>query len=479
MTLSDLLLLMRHEWLLLLAVVIILLAELGATKNRAQLLPGLTITVTGIITLTGFIPAEEGSLFGGMYVTDSLRVLMKNILQVGVWLIFLLSDMWVRKAEMHNRIFEFYLLILASLLGACYLISAGHFLMFYLGLELLTLPVAAIAAFEYHRHRSAEAGIKLVLSSAFASAVLLYGISMLYATSASLYFNEFTYQPSALSTLGLIFLISGVAFKISVVPFHLWTADVYEGSPTANTAYLSVISKAASVFALLLLCLSVLRPAGKLLIDALAVLAALTITVGNLFALRQQNIKRFLAFSSVAQAGFILLGVIQNGPLGATTVLYFVFIYMFSNLAAFGVVMLTEQLTGKVSLNDYNGFYITNPKLSLVMMLALFSLAGIPPLAGFFGKFFLFAAAAERGYYLLVGIAVLNAVISLYYYLLVIKAMFIHQNTSPVPTLTSPFSMKLALLVCMGGILLIGFFGDIYEYMADVVNHWWYELAKI
>ena len=478
MTFNELLL-MRHEWLLVLTAVVVLFCEIVFNERQKYFIPAIAIWLTGLITLAGFIPADEGILFGGMYVTDSLRMLMKNILQAGVWIIFLQSETWLRKPALHNRVTEFYLLMLSSLIGASYLISAGHFLMFYLGLELLTLPVAAVAAFEYYEHKSAEAGIKLILSSAFSSAVLLFGLSLLYATGTSLYFHQFELHSSPLTLLGIIFLLSGLAFKISLVPFHLWTADVYEGSPTANTAYLSVISKGASVFVLVLLLLTVFRSATHWWSDVIYVLAALTMTIGNLFALRQQNLKRFLAFSSIAQAGFIMLGVIQADVIGAGTVLYFVFIYLFSNLAAFGVITVVENQTGKINLTDYYGFYSTNPKLSLVMLLALFSLAGIPPLAGFFGKFFLFVAVAERGYYVLLGIAVLNAVISLYYYLLVVKAMFIEKNSQPVPILVSSLPAKIAMVVCVAGILVIGFAGNIFEYMRELVNVWLYGIAKV
>ncbi|MDW8330199.1 MAG: NADH-quinone oxidoreductase subunit N [Cyclobacteriaceae bacterium] len=476
MTLKELLL-MRHEWLLVFAAVTVLFCEIALPDERKKIIPNIAIGLSGVLVLAGFLPSEEGSLFGGMYITDHLRIFMKNILQVGAFLIFLLSEPWLRRPAMQNRSTEFYLLIFSSLTGASYLLSAGHFLMFYLALELLTLPVAALAAFEYYEHKSAEAGIKLILSSAFSSAVLLFGISLLYATGTSLYFHQFVFQSSPFTLIALIFLLSGLAFKISLVPFHLWTADVYEGSPTANTAYLSVISKGASVFVLILVLFSLFKEASSWWNDIIYVLAALTMTIGNLFALRQHNLKRFLAFSSIAQAGFIMLGVVQADVIGAGTVLYFVFIYLFSNLAAFGVVMVAEQFTGAVTIRDFNGFYSTNPRLSLVMLLALFSLAGIPPLAGFFGKFFLFMAVAERGYYLLLGIAVLNAVISLYYYLIVVKAMFIEENPRPLPTVNSPLAVKFGLLICVAGMVVTGFIGNLFDYIRELVTGWLYGLA--
>jgi NADH-quinone oxidoreductase subunit N len=191
-------------------------------------------------------------------------------------------------------------------------------------------------------------------------------------------------------------------------------------------------------------------------------------TIGNLFAIRQQNVKRFLAFSSIAQAGFIMLGIVGGTALGMATVIYFVLVYVFSNLAAFGVVQAVEQASGKVTVDDYNGLYKTNPKLSLVMMLALFSLAGIPPLAGFFGKFFLFTAVAESGFYVLLGVSVLNTVISLYYYLLVVKAMFINSSDTPVIAFTSDGAMRISLVACSAGILVIGFYSPVFAYIKEL-----------
>ncbi len=198
------------------------------------------------------------------------------------------------------------------------------------------------------------------------------------------------------------------------------------------------------------------------------VIALATMFIGNLFALRQQNMKRFLAFSSIAQAGFILLGLITGTQLGTATVVYFVLVYIFSNLAAFGVVQAIALQTGKENRDDYNGLYRTNPNLSLVMMLALFSLAGIPPVAGFFGKFFLFAAAASKGYYLLVFLAVVNVTISLYYYLLVVRAMFIRKSENPIPFFKSKIYMRLGLLITVLGILVLGLYSPLYDYIFEL-----------
>lgn len=469
MSLQELLL-MRHEWMLIASILILLVLEVNTSTTNKTKIIAIASILFAIVTLIGFLPVESGSLFGGMFVVDPLRTLMKNILNLGVLIVFLQSGTWLQIKNNVNRITEFYLLLLSSVIGVNYMISAGHFLMFYLGLELLTIPIAAAASYEQYKSKSAEAGIKLILSSAFSSALLLFGLSLLYGSAGSLYLHELKFTANLLQVMGFIFFFSGLAFKISIVPFHLWTADVYEGSPTNITSYLSVVSKGASIFILILLFATLFHPLKQVWQQVIYGTSIFTMTIGNLFAIRQQNLKRFLAFSSIAQAGFILLGVISGTTLGMSTVIYFVLVYVFSNLAAFGVVVAIEQHSGKLNMSDYNGLYQTNPRLSLAMMLALFSLAGIPPLAGFFGKFFLFTAVAESGYFMLLFIAVINAVISLYYYLLVVKAMFINKNDSPISYFQSDYSSRIALSACVVGILVAGFYSPLFEYIKQCVD---------
>jgi NADH-quinone oxidoreductase subunit N len=278
----------------------------------------------------------------------------------------------------------------------------------------------------------------------------------------------FNITDAPLQVFAIIFFISGMAFKISLVPFHLWTADVYEGAPTNITSYFSVVSKGAASFMLMLILFKVFSPVIHVWQDILYALSVATMVVGNLFALRQKNMKRFLAFSSIAQAGFILLGIMVGSQLGMTSVIYFILVYIFSNLGAFGVVSVIENRTGKLSMDDYNGLYHTNPKLTLLMMLSVFSLAGIPPVAGFFGKFFLFTSAASAGLYWLVFIAVLNATISLYYYLLVVKAMFINKNETPIQSFKSDMVTRAGLLLSAAGIFILGFWSQVYDWINNL-----------
>lgn len=467
-------LLMRHEILLLAITLLLIVGEIFIPKHKKGSIVHLALFLFGIHTVVGFLAIEESSLFGGMFQTNNLIHFFKNTLNVGVLVLLLQSADWIQeKIVQKNKGTEFFILLFSSLLGMYFMISAGDFLMFYIGLELATLPVAALAAYETSKRISSEAGIKFILSAGFASGVALFGISLMYATTGSIYFNEVmeVITSNNLTILAFILFFTGLSFKISLVPFHFWTADVYEGAPISVASYLSVISKGAAAFILMILLFTVLKPLMHVWENIIYVVAIATMTLGNLFALRQKNMKRFLAYSSIAQAGFILLGLIAGTQLGAATVVYFVLIYIFSNLAAFGVVQAISLKTGKENMDDYNGLYRTNPKLSLVMMLALFSLAGIPPVAGFFGKFFLFTAAASQGYYFLVFIAVVNATISLYYYLLVIRAMFIRNSEDAIPYFKNKIYMRLGLLITAIGILVLGLYSPLYDYI--------YELSSI
>jgi len=461
-------LLMRHELMLVVLAAIILIAglildEKGSSRKIRILAIGLFL----INTIIGFLPAETGEIFGGMYRTSDLHLLIKNILNIGVLIILIQSDRWLNSEENAFKTGEYFILIISTLIGMDYMISTGDFLMFYIGLELATIPIAALAAYEVYKNKSAEAGIKLILSSALSSGVLLWGISMIYGTTGSIFFNAVAanFGTSGLAVLAFIFFFSGMAFKISLVPFHLWTADVYEGAPINVTSYLSVISKGAAVAVLTIILFTVFPLIIHLWQNVIYVIAVLTMTVGNLFAIRQKNIKRFLAFSSISQAGYIMLGMIGGNQFGMSSIMYYILVYIFSNLGAFGVVAAVSNFSGKENIEDYNGMYKTNPGLSLVMMLSMFSLAGIPPVAGFFGKFFLFTAAAEKGFYVLVLIAVLNTIISLYYYLLIVKAMFINKSEVAIPTFKNDWMTKIGLAICVAGIVIMGFASSILEYI--------------
>ncbi|MBL0356035.1 MAG: NADH-quinone oxidoreductase subunit N [Chitinophagaceae bacterium] len=460
---NDFLLLMKPELVISIIIFLLLFIKIGKGMSNAGML--LLIQVLLLINFgLGFFKMEEGSLFGGLYKTDMLIAYQKNLLNLGVFLISLLFADWFKKSD---HLAEFFMLMLSSLLGMFFLISSGNLLMFYLSLELASIPVAAMANFDLHKKIASEAAMKMILSSAFSSGILLFGISLLYGATGTISFDLLpsVVTGSSLQIMAFIFLFAAFAFKLSIVPFHLWTADVYQGAPTATSAFLSVISKGAFAFVFITVLYKIFQPLHTVWFNLIMLLSVVTMLVGNLFALRQQSIKRFLAFSSIAQVGFILVGISSNSSAGTAAVVYFVLIYIFSNLAAFAVAGTIESQTGKESVNDYKGLYQTNPFLCWMMALALFSLAGVPPTAGFFGKLFLITAGAQNANYLFVIVVALNLVISLYYYLRIIRAMFMDKNEQPIQKLMVPASVKLGLIICAGGIVLTGLVSWIYDYI--------------
>lgn len=463
---NDFLTLMKPELVVTGIIFVLLFIKIGkGIKNEPLLM--LIQVVLLLNFLSGFFFNAEGSLFDGMYITDNMIILQKNILNLAVYLISLLFAGWFKKSE---HMPEFFMLMLSALLGMFFLISSGNLLMFFLALELATIPVAAMANFDLDKKRSSEAAMKMILSSAFSSGILLFGISLVYGVTGTISFAEIPLQlrGGSLEILALVFLFAAFAFKLSIVPFHLWTADVYEGSPMATTSFLSVVSKGAVAFVFMAALYKAFQPLEAVWYNMLMILSVATMVVGNLFALRQQNIKRFLAFSSIAQVGFIMVGMSSNAVEGTTSVVYFVLIYIFSNLAAFGVAAAIATQTGKEDIDDYKGLYKTNPFLSWVLALALFSLAGIPPTAGFFGKLFLLTAGASKGSYLFITIAALNMIISLYYYLRVIRSVFMDKNENPVEKIKIEASAKLGLMICAAGIVLVGLLSWIYDYIQSL-----------
>jgi NADH-quinone oxidoreductase subunit N len=465
---SDFLLL-RQEISLIAVFIILLMYDLLASERGKAYFHLTACALLGLHTALGFVPADAGSAFGGMYVTSPLTVLMKNILSLGTLLVLMQADKWLRVSKSKQG--EFYAILLSTLLGMNFMISAGSFMLLYIGIEMASLPMACLAAFDKYKEKSAEAGAKYILLAALSSGVMLFGLSFLYGATGSMYFADMhpLIYASPIVVLGFVLFFVGLAFKISIVPFHLWTADVYEGSPTSVTAYLSVVSKGAAVFALVFALWQVFGAISVVWHHLLWGLSLLTIVLGNLFAIGQKDVKRFFAFSSISQAGFILLGVMGGTAQGMTATVYFVLVYLFSNLAAFGVISAVEDESGRTDIAAYNGLYRSNPKLTFVMTLAVFSLAGIPPFAGFFSKYFIFAAAAAQGEYLLVFFALVNTVISLFYYLLIIRAMFINPaEESAVGKIRSGGYSRLSLTLCTAGILLVGVLSGIYEYVGGI-----------
>lgn len=465
--LNELLILMKSELVLAGIIFLLLFIKVGTEMSNDRLLPLVQVALL-LNVAAGFIFNQDGSLFGGMFTTNALMSFQKSILSFGVYLISLLFADWLKKTP---HMAEFFILMLSAMLGMFFMISSGNLLMFFLSLELSTIPVSAMANFDLEKKISSEAAMKSILSSAFSSGILLFGISLMYGATGSISFTEIPalLDGSPLQLLAFVFLFTAFAFKLSVVPFHLWTADVYEGAPVAVTAFLSVISKGSVAFILLTTLYKVFAPMHGTWYNMVMLLSIVTMITGNLFAVRQQNIKRFLAFSSIAQVGFILVGISSNSTQGITAVVYFILIYIFSNLAAFGVAAAISQRTGKENIDDYKGLYQTNPFISWILALALFSLAGIPPTAGFFGKLFLITAGASKGNYFFITIAALNLIVSLYYYLRVIRAMFMDKNDQPIQKITLQPSAKLGMIICAAGIVLTGILSWVYDYITSLI----------
>ena len=475
---------MFPECALVIALIIVFAFDFAMTKSgelrgeKANVAIGrLTLFMlmsVGLAIFSAMRQEDTITAFGGMYVATQAVNVMKMVLTFGTLIVVIMADSWV--ATRQRIAGEFYMLILSTLLGMFVMMSSGNFLLFFLGLEMASVPLACMVAFDKTKN-SAEGAAKYILVATFSSGVMLFGISFIYASTGTLYFYDIAShletvgaQSSPLAIMGLVFFFSGLGFKISLVPFHFWTADSYQGAPTPVTGYLSVISKGAAAITLCIIMMKVFAPMVEYWNYLLYIVIVLSITVANLFAIRQNELKRFMAFSSISQAGYIMLAVVGNDQLGIAALTYYVLVYIVANMAVFTVINVVEQKNGgRTDMAAYNGFYQTNPKLSFLMTLALFSLAGIPPFAGMFSKFFVFMAGVQNGQpmaYFVVFVALVNTVVSLYYYLLIVKAMYITKTDEPLPAFKSDEATKIALGICTVGIALFGVVSCIYEWIA-------------
>ena len=478
---------MVPEFYLVLILLAVFVVDFCMHKSEKKLDCLSAVTCALLVALTARIAllAEPAEAFGGLYVASAAVNVMKVILAFGTLIVVIMAYPWLKTCE--HLAGEFYMLIISTLLGMYIMMSSGNFLLFFLGLETASVPLACLVAFDKWKKNSAEGAAKYILVATFSSGVMLYGISFIYGFTGTLYFDDvaavlaekcslFNGQCSMVNVqcsmiiMGMVFFFSGLGFKISLVPFHFWTADTYEGAPTPVTGYLSVISKGAAAITLCIILMKVFQPLIAYWEYLLYIVIVLSITVANLFAIRQSELKRFMAFSSISQAGYIMLAVVGNSQLGIAALTYYVLVYIVANMAVFTVINVVEQNNGgRTDMAAYNGFYQTNPKLSFLMTLALFSLAGIPPFAGMFSKFFVFMAAAEQGSaaaYFVVFVALVNTVISLYYYLLIVKAMYITKTDTPLPAFKSDANTKLAMAICTVGVALFGICSCIYEWIA-------------
>ena len=317
---------MKEELSLIAVILILFVVDLFTCpdhKGTAPKLPTRSLTLPAVILLTihtviNLFPGAPAEAFGGMYQYAPMQTIIKAVLNVGTLIVILMAHEWLKREDTSIKQGEFYVLTLSTLLGMYFMISAGHFLMFFIGLEMASIPMAALVAFDKYRHHSAEAGAKYILTALFSSALLLFGLSMIYGTSGTLYFDDLPghITGNMLQVMAFVFFFAGMGFKISLVPFHLWTADVYEGAPTAVTSYLSVISKGSAAFVLMTILTKVFAPMTAQWQEVLFWVTIASITIANLFAIRQQNLKRFMAFSAISQAGYIMLAVIGGSAIG-------------------------------------------------------------------------------------------------------------------------------------------------------------------
>ena len=402
-----------------------------------------------ILVYSVFSFTSQATLFNGVYNVDLFGNFFKLLFLIAAVLVILISDKY---SDRFHKKSEFYGLIIFATLGMMLMTSANELITLYVGLELMTISFYILTAYLLNDKLSGEAGLKYLILGSLSSAILLFGVSLVYALSGTIMFDSLSTalsnQPALIA--GLVLIIAGFAFKISVVPFHMWTPDIYQGAPTPLSAYLSVASKAAGFAALVRFIITAVHPV-VLIFDwnlLLAVLAAVTILAGNLIALTQKDIKRLLAYSSIAQAGYILVGLVAANTYGLKGVLFYSMVYVFANVGAFAVAAAVENDTGKTEIEAFSGLSKRSPLLAAVLTICMLSLAGIPPMAGFAGKFYLFAGAIQSGYLWLAIIGLVMSMISVYYYLGVAKVMYIGENQEANSLFTGG-AVKVALWVCL------------------------------
>jgi NADH-quinone oxidoreductase subunit N len=419
-----------------------------------------------------FMWDKQEALYGGLYKVDQYALLFKAFFLVAGVVTVLMSVEYVGRRMRHPG--EYYSLIVFSILGAVMLAAAGELLTAYIALELLSFSMYVLVSLARGDRRSAEAGTKYILLGALSSAILLYGVSILYGTLGTTVFGPMNAllsfsldRPTVL--VGFAMLLAGFGFKLAAVPFHMWAPDIYEGAPTPVTAHLSVLSKAAA-FALVLRFFAEAMPSS---IDqwqlVLAIIAAATMTVGNLTALAQTNIKRLLAYSSIGQVGFLMVGLVALSPGASNALLLHLVGYAFTNLAVFMVVIAVENHTGKEEISDFAGLADRTPLSAMTMTAALFSLAGLPFFAGFVTKFYLFTEAGNQGLLWLAGLAMANSLISLYYYLRIVRQMYVEEpaDRTPIPL---PGLTALVLVAMLAGTIFVGIYPGPFVDLIQVAN---------
>ncbi len=432
-------------------------------KDHLGFVSALGVVLTLVMTywMTFAIGGGELRGFRGMVVLDPFALFFNIVIGYATGLVILLSMDYIRREGQEAG--EFYILVLLSSLGMMLMASAGDLIIVFLGLETMSIALYVLTGFFRHRLEAGEASMKYFLMGAFASAFFLYGIALIFGATGSTNLDRIANAVAAgagrdpMLAIGFGLLLVGFGFKISAVPFHMWAPDAYEGAPTSITAFIATGSKAAAFASLLRVLLTALRGAPLDWPMLMWGMAAITMSVGNVVALAQQNLKRMLAYSSIAHVGYMLVGVVAGGSLGNGAVLFYLLVYTFTTAGAFGAILLLER-NGReaVQLADYGGLATRHPVLAVALSVFLLSLIGIPPTAGFVGKFYLFGAAVKSGYVWLAVIGVLNSAVAAYYYLRLIVFMYMREPEG-APTVMAPsFSGALALVVALWGVVQLG-----------------------
>lgn len=413
-----------------------------------------------ILVLSAFLakPAIPTDVFGGMIRYDMLGYVFKMLFIFGA----MLTSLFMMDSKKLGNRGESYILLLVATIGMNLMASAADLIMLYLAIETTSIPMYILAGFMRDDKKSTEAGLKYLLFGAMASTVMLYGFSLIFGFTGTTALAAITGFSLPLALGVIVLILVGIAFKISLAPFHFWAPDVYEGAPTPITGFLSTASKAAGFAVLMRLFIGLFPPASAYAPSwtlIMAVLATITMTVGNVVALSQSNIKRMLAYSSIAHAGYALVGVVSLSELGVGSVTFYLIAYVLTNLAAFGIIAAFSNVTGSDKISDFAGMSRRNSGLALAMLVAFLSLTGMPPFGGFVAKVFVFAAAVKAGMVWLAIVGILNSIVGLYYYLTVLKVVYLHrmegenEEAHPIP-LSRPYAIALAVL--SAGILLIG-----------------------
>ncbi|MDD2586761.1 MAG: NADH-quinone oxidoreductase subunit N [Syntrophomonadaceae bacterium] len=452
--------LLTTEILVALIGLLVLVVGLVLPDRGKQLVGKLSLLALAIVLVYALIAfPREASYFNGIYQVDVFGNYFKILFLIAGILVMLSASKYIKRFAAKSS--EFYGLMILATLGMMVLSASGDFITMYIGLELMTISFYILTAYLQSDKRSSEAGLKYLILGAISSAVLLFGMSLVYAMTGTTIISEiagaWTMQPAMAA--GLVMIIAGFAFKISVIPFHMWAPDIYQGAPIPVTTYLAVGSKAAA-FAALVRVFMLAFPPGSISFNwniILAVLAVLTMVIGNLIALTQKNVKRLLAYSSIAQAGYILVGLVAANTYGLKGVLFYAMLYVFSNTGAFAVATAVEVDAGSTDIDAFNGLAKRSPMLAAIMTVCMLSLAGIPPMAGFVGKFYLFSGAIQAGYLWVAIIGLVMSMVSVYYYLGVAKAMYIGVSIDENP-IKLDVPAQMALWACLAGTLLIGIY---------------------